>query len=87
VLPCFSLNIAPGTGHALEARLGRVRLCLPPLLSLGGPTDNTYDHPRGPLVRDFMNDLKRARTELRRAAYEDRAIKNLKDGYNFDESL
>jgi hypothetical protein len=33
-----------------------------------------------------MDDLKRARTELRRAAYEDRAIKNLKDGYNFDES-
>ena len=33
-----------------------------------------------------MNDLKRARTELRRAAYEDRAIKDLKDGYNFDES-
>jgi len=32
-----------------------------------------------------MDDLKRARTELRRAAYEDRAIKNLKDGYNFDK--
>src|SRR5712664_2450654 len=47
---------------------------------------STYDHPRGPLVRAFMDDLKRARTELRRAAYEDRAIKNLKDGYNFDES-
>jgi hypothetical protein len=47
---------------------------------------STYDHPRGPLVRAFMDDLKRARTELRRAAYEDRAIKNLKDSYNFDES-
>jgi hypothetical protein len=33
-----------------------------------------------------MDDLKMARTEPRRAAYEDRATKNLKDGYNFDES-
>jgi hypothetical protein len=33
-----------------------------------------------------MDDLKRARTELRHAAYEDSAIRNLKDGYNFDES-
>ena len=47
---------------------------------------STYDHPRGPLIRAFMDELKRTRSELRRAAYEDRAIKNLKDGYSFDES-
>lgn len=33
-----------------------------------------------------MDELKRTRSKLRRADYEDRAIKNLKDGCNFNES-
>ena len=33
-----------------------------------------------------MDELKRTRSELRRADYGDRAIKNLKEGYNFNES-
>jgi hypothetical protein len=33
-----------------------------------------------------MDDLKRTMSELRRTAYEDCVIKNLKDGYNFDKS-
>jgi hypothetical protein len=43
---------------------------------------NHYPHPRGQLLRAFLEDLKIARSSLRRAECEDRAISGLKDGYN-----
>jgi hypothetical protein len=57
------LNIALGTGHACHCQ---TRSSQAMSQRTGGAS--TYDHPRGPLVRAFMDDLKRARTELRRAA-------------------
>lgn len=48
---------------------------------------NKYPHPRGTLIRAFVEDLHIKRADIRRAAYEDRAIAGLKDGYTEKEFL
>lgn len=47
---------------------------------------NCYPHPRGPLIKAFLEDLQIARASLRRAECEDRAISGLKDGYTLAEA-
>jgi hypothetical protein len=46
---------------------------------------NAYPHPRGPLVGAFLEDLKIERYSQQRAAFEDRAIAGLQDGYNLEQ--
>jgi Centromere DNA-binding protein complex CBF3 subunit, domain 2 len=48
---------------------------------------NRYPHPRGPLIRAFVDDIHIKRADVRRAAFEDRAIAGLKDGYTDKEFL
>ena len=47
---------------------------------------NLYPHPRGPLIRAFLHDLRITRASLRRSTFEDRAIRGLQDGYTPEES-
>ena len=46
---------------------------------------NKCDHPRGKLVKGIIHDLKAARDQERREAFEDRALKSLNDGYSRSE--
>lgn len=44
--------------------------------------NNSYDTPRGPLVKALLDSRERGEAKRRRAEYQDRGALTLQDGYN-----